>query len=185
VKTSDGLFQTKEFLGVCSKLLELLDALGTAFGMVKKDIAKNIGVLEKQRAADSLAGQDLFRMVGDDVRRSGTGDGSCGCSLLWLKRAMEFLLALVGNLVHHRDLTMTKAVADAYDKTLRPHHSTPVRLMISGLTKAVPNREQCEKKLGNGRDVLVPGQAFVAAFTPLVEEVDRWLVASNLTDSAA
>eukprot|EP00667_Euglena_gracilis_P016377 EG_transcript_17119 len=180
VRKAEGRVRTKEFLLVCQKLVDVLDSLGPAFSLVKNDISKNIGVLDKQYTTNPAKYCDMYGMVLEDARQAGQGDGTCACSLLWLKRAMEFLLRLVANLVSQRSLPMQSAVADAYEKTLRPYHSFAVRMVISGVTRAVPSRQSVEDRIGGGQDIVEPGKSFVVAFTPIIEEVHHWLLANQL-----
>lgn len=57
--------------------------------------------------------------------------------------------------------------APAYEKTLRPYHSFAVRMVISGVTRAVPSRQSVEDRIGGGQDIVEPGKSFVVAFTPI------------------
>ena len=122
-------------------------------------------------------------MVLADVAANGAGDGQCACSLLWLKRAMEFLVQLMANLMGDRSLGMDKAFSASYDKTLKPFHGRAVQWLIYGVTKVLPSREFCEKEFGGGEDIYAPGTEFVDTFAPVLQELDTWLCANGLNDA--
>ena len=119
-------------------------------------------------------------MVLADVAANGAGDGQCACSLLWLKRAMEFLVQLMANLMGDRSLGMDKAFSASYDKTLKPFHGRAVQWLIYGVTKVLPSREFCEKEFGGGEDIYAPGTEFVDTCAPVLQELDTWLCANRL-----
>ena len=63
VKTSNGLFQTQEYLAVCQKLVDMTNTFGTTFTLVQKDMTRNIGIINKQYQTDVTNFQGLFAMA--------------------------------------------------------------------------------------------------------------------------
>ena len=115
-----------------------------------------------------------------DVKQSGTKDGTCACSLLWLKRAMQFLVAMIDELAKDPSKTLSAAVTDAYENTLKPFHGRMVQTMMWGVTKGLPGRDHFEQKLGG--NIKGPAEGFVNSFGPLLQEIHAWMVQQNLND---
>ncbi|MBA0681523.1 hypothetical protein Goari_023321, partial [Gossypium aridum] len=62
-------------------------------------------------------------MVKEEVDcETATDSSSCTNGLLWLTRAMDFLVELFRNLLAHPDWTMTESCTDSYGKTLKKFH---------------------------------------------------------------
>ncbi|KAK7333887.1 hypothetical protein VNO80_30668 [Phaseolus coccineus] len=65
----------------------------------------------------------LYNLVQVEIETKTTKSSpSCTNGLLWLTRAMDFLLALFRNLIEHEDWTMSQACTDSYNKTLKKWH---------------------------------------------------------------
>nr|GEW38279.1 glycolipid transfer protein 1 [Tanacetum cinerariifolium] len=55
------------------------------------------------------------------------GSSSCTNGLLWLTRAMDFIVELFHNLMEHEDCAMSQVCSEAYTKTLKKYHGCWMR----------------------------------------------------------
>ncbi|EOY06096.1 Glycolipid transfer protein 1 isoform 4, partial [Theobroma cacao] len=123
IKSPQGEMLTKPFLEVCKLVLPVIDKFGTAMTLVKSDIGGNISRLEKKYQSDTTKYNYLYNMVKEEVEcKTVKGSSSCTNGLLWLTRAMDFLVELFRNLLAHPDWTMAEACTDSYGKTLKKFH---------------------------------------------------------------
>ncbi|CAL9202824.1 unnamed protein product [Musa hybrid cultivar] len=123
VKSENGEILTKPFLDVCKHILPVLDKFGAAMAIVKSDIGGNITRLETKYNSDPSKYEYLYSMVQVEVEsKTATGSSSCSNGLLWLTRAMDFLVELFRNLLEHADWTMSQVCTDSYSKTLKKWH---------------------------------------------------------------
>ncbi|KAL0435575.1 UNVERIFIED_CONTAM: Glycolipid transfer protein 1 [Sesamum radiatum] len=123
VKSADGVMLTKPFLDVCKLILPVIDKFGAAMALVKSDIGGNITRLENKYLTNPTKYEHLYSMVQEEVdAKTAKGSSSCTNGLLWLTRAMDFLVELFRNLIHHQDWAMSQACTDSYTKTLKQWH---------------------------------------------------------------
>ncbi|MQL86363.1 hypothetical protein Taro_018887 [Colocasia esculenta] len=123
VKSENGEMLTKPFLDVCKLILPVLDKFGAAMALVKSDIGGNITRLETKYSTNPTKYNLLYSMVQEEVgAKTAKGSSSCTNGLLWLTRAMDFLVELFRNLLEHADWTMSQACLDSYGKTLKKWH---------------------------------------------------------------
>lgn len=116
-----------------------------------------------------------------DARTASRTD-SCTNALLWLRRAMAFVAALVGELASDASLECAPAAAAAYERTLKRHHGWLVQQGVTLALKLAPARARFEAATGGaGADEMA---AFVAAAEPALEEVRVFLDTHGLDDVA-
>ena len=116
-----------------------------------------------------------------DARTASRTD-SCTNALLWLRRAMAFVAALVGELATDASLECAPAAAAAYERTLKRHHGWLVQQGVTLALKLAPARARFEAATGGaGADEMA---AFVAAAEPALEEVRVFLDTHGLDDVA-
>ncbi|KAF3558304.1 hypothetical protein F2Q69_00011373 [Brassica cretica] len=123
VKSEHGEMLSKPFLDLCKTILPVLDKFGPAMTLVKSDIGGNISRLEKNYLSDPDKYKYLYTFVQGEIEsKTAKGSSSCTNGLLWLTRAMDFLVELFRNLVAHQDWSMSQACSDSYQKTLKKWH---------------------------------------------------------------
>eukprot|EP00798_Chlamydomonas_sp_ICE-L_P010074 gene10074-7971_t len=183
VKAADGFIQTEKFLDVCRTVLPVVDRLGTAFSLVRGDINGNITRLADRSAKDPLKYSRLFAIVQDEiVHGTEKGSSSCAKGLLWLKRAMEFVVAILRKTCEDKESPMTKVVTDTYTATLYQFHGFMVSSAFTLAFKFVPSREYFLENLGPSDDIYADILALADAFEPILKEIHYYLVESNLND---
>ncbi|KAL4855989.1 Importin beta-like SAD2 [Chlorella vulgaris] len=189
VRSADGTIQTAKLLEVCRSILPIVDKLGTGFALVKHDVGGNIDRLATCAATKPEAyGHDAFQMVRDDVAAgTHTASSSVTKGLLWLKRAMEFIVALLDKLYTDRNITLSAAASETYYATLQQYHGWIVTGTFTVALKLVPSREAFFDKVGAtaADDASMQHMhAFCTAFGGLLADIQRFLAENDLDDPA-
>ncbi|XP_046841662.1 UNC5C-like protein isoform X1 [Xenia sp. Carnegie-2017] len=186
--TEDKAIETLPFLQACREIVPFFDILGpTAFAPVKSDINGNIEKLSKKYQEDTVKYKILQDMVRSEMD-AGTKKAkkSSTDALLWLKRALSFILVFLEEvLTGEQDLT--KCAKKAYESTLKKYHGWMVQSIFSLAMKAVPYRKDFIKKLGNGRDendVLTEMRVFVNELKSTFDVITGFYSDSGLEDAS-
>ncbi|GAB4818195.1 hypothetical protein N2152v2_005241 [Parachlorella kessleri] len=187
VRGQDGKLKTKELLDVCREVVVIVEKLGTGFALVKSDVGGNIDRLATRAATNPAAYEpDIFQMVRDDVAAgSHMGSSSVTKGLLWLKRAMEFVVALLVKLAEDKGMSVSTAASESYYATLQKFHGWIVTTTFTVALKLVPSRETFFANLGaDGQDdaTLQLMRQFCDAFSGLLGEVQQFLASNDLDD---
>lgn len=186
VKDADGNILTDGFLDLCQLVLPLIESFGAAFAIVRNDISHNIERLRTRKNTDPARFVLLFPIIEDEVERDDYQHGqSCAKGLLWLKRAMEFMVAIMRRLEEAPDATMSEVVYDMYYATLHQWHGFIASSAFSVAFAFVPSRETFLDRLAGGKfsDQTAQDMArFVEKFSALLTEVHRFLDEHGLDD---
>lgn len=185
VKSEDGEMLTKPFLDACKQILPVIDKFGAALALVKSDIGGNITRLENKYNSDPEKFKYLYSMVQAEVEtNTAKGSSSCTNGLLWLTRAMDFLVELFRNLLEHPDWSMSQACSDSYGKTLKKWHGWLASSTFSVAMKLAPDRNKFMEVLG-GDAVKGDIEQFLTTFTPLLQQNHKFLASVGLDDMKA
>ncbi|KAL5990519.1 Glycolipid transfer protein 1 [Asimina triloba] len=123
VKSEQGEILTKPFLEACKHVLPVIDKFGAAMSIVKSDIGGNISRLETKYSSNPSEFNFLYTMIRAEVEaKTAKASSSCTNGLLWLTRAMDFLVELFRNLLAQPDWNMSQVCTDSYNKTLKKWH---------------------------------------------------------------
>lgn len=159
------------------------DHLGSAFYLVKRDISGNIERLAGKALCDSTEYRCLFTIITKEMEAGESEKPlSCARGLLWLKRAMEFILELMKCLQQDASVTLHDAAQTAYVKCLQPFHGMLTRGVFSVALRVVPSREAFMSLLGTPEDVKTGLQELLENWQPLVQEVHKFLDENGLDD---
>ncbi|KAF8071222.1 GLTP1 [Scenedesmus sp. PABB004] len=184
---AEGQLVTDGFLDVCQLVCPVIDQFGSAFALVKNDISHNIERLRTRFLTDPLKFELLFAIIEDEVERDDHAHSrSCTKGLLWLKRALEFMMAIMQRLLADPGASMSDVVYETYHATLHRWHGFIASSAFNVAFHFVPSREAFMEKVAGAAD---PGAAdamarFVADFSPLLAEVHAFLDARGLDDPA-
>lgn len=185
-KSASGAVLTKEFLDTCSLILPVVDQMGTGLAIVKGDIKGNIDRLSEKASTNPAKFTDIWAIVEEEVASGQhTGKYSCTKGLLWLKRAMEFMVAIISNLQSDPAATMYSAVSEAYGATLKKFHGYLVYGTFTVALNLVPSKASFFAAAGGGLpDDALHSQMkeFVDAFSPVLAALQQQFAASNLDD---
>mmetsp|Transcript_19346 Transcript_19346/g.58475 ORF Transcript_19346/g.58475 Transcript_19346/m.58475 type:complete len:209 (+) Transcript_19346:161-787(+) len=180
-----GAVYTTAFLAACSEVLPIVEKLGTAFAMVRMDVNGNITRLKDCQAVDPAKYAELFPIALDEVA-SGEACGSRSATkgILWLKRAMEFVTALLQRLRDNRGETLPAAASEAYTETLYKYHGWVTSAAFTVALKLAPSRETFFQQfdLPPGADLMEQMQTCLKAFCPVLAAVQTFLAEHDLDD---
>ncbi|KAK9665768.1 hypothetical protein RND81_14G134700 [Saponaria officinalis] len=185
VKSDNGDILSKPFLDACKHILPVIDKLGASMALVKSDIGGNITRLENKYNTDPAKFNYLYSMVQVEVEiKTAKGSSSCTNGLLWLTRAMDFLVELFRNLLEHPDWTMSHACTESYSKTLKKWHGWLASSSFTVAMKLAPDRKKFMEVLG-GDAVKGDIENFLTTFTPLLQQNHKFLASVGLDDMKA
>ncbi|XP_010262376.1 PREDICTED: glycolipid transfer protein 1-like [Nelumbo nucifera] len=186
VKSEEGEMLTKPFLDVCKLILPVIDKFGAAMTLVKTDISGNISRLESKYSSNPSEFNLLYSMVRVEIEaKTAKASSSCTNGLLWLTRAMDFLVELFRNLLEHADWTMPQACTDSYNKTLKKWHGWLASSSFTVAMKLAPDRKKFMEVIGGKGDLNADIEKFCSNFAPLLEENHKFLASVGLDDLKA
>merc|ERR1712032_235425 len=82
-----------------------------------------------------------------ELKKISSDGKTAACALLWLVRALNFILKLLDVLMS-TDKKLSDCVMAGYEVSLKPHHGMVIKATFSGAVKMAPKREDFIKKLG-------------------------------------
>jgi len=186
VKSEQGEILSQPFLDVCKHILPVIDKFGAAMALVKADIGGNISRLETKYSSNSARFNYLYSLVQVEVEtKTAKSSSSCTNGLLWLTRAMDFLVALFRNLLDHEDWSMSQACTDAYTKTLKKWHGWLASSSFTVAMKLAPDRKKFMEVLQGGGDIRPDIEQFCTTFSPFLEENHKFLARFGLDELKA
>ncbi|XP_022802378.1 pleckstrin homology domain-containing family A member 8-like isoform X2 [Stylophora pistillata] len=129
--------------------LQMKDVLGpTAFAPVKSDINGNIKKLREKFAKDPEKFKTLQDIVESEIVENSTKvKNSATDALLWLKRALQFIIVFLREVLTDEE-DLVKCAKKAYENSLKRYHGWMVQGVFSLAMKAVPYRKDFIDKLG-------------------------------------
>ncbi|CAK9149990.1 unnamed protein product [Ilex paraguariensis] len=186
VKSEEGEMLTKPFLDVCKLILPVIDKFGAAMVLVKSDVGGNITRLENKYLSDPSKFHHLYSMVQEEVEaKTAKASSSCTNGLLWLTRAMDFLVGLFRNLLEHSEWTMSQACTDSYTKTLKKWHGWLASSSFTVAMKLAPDRKKFMDVIEGTGDIHCDIEKFCTNFSPHLEENHKFLASVGLDDLKA
>ncbi|XP_076960977.1 glycolipid transfer protein 1-like [Bidens hawaiensis] len=186
VKSEQGEILTKPFLEVCKQILPVIDHLGSAMSLVKTDVGGNITRLENKYLSHPAEFEKLYSMVQVEVAaKKAKGSSSCTNGLLWLTRAMDFIVELFRNLMEHEDWAMSQVCTEAYNKTLKKYHGWLASSTFTVAMKLAPDTKKFIEVVGGKGDIKSDINKFCATFKPILQENHKFLAGHGLDDMKA
>ncbi|KAG4395352.1 hypothetical protein GLYMA_20G207400v4 [Glycine max] len=186
VKSEQGEILTQPFLDACKHILPVIDKFGAAMALVKSDIGGNISRLESKYSSNPTKFNYLYSLVQVEVEtKTAKSSSSCTNGLLWLTRAMDFLVALFQNLIEHADWSMSQACTDSYNKTLKKWHGWLASSSFTVAMKLAPDRKKFMEVIQGTGDISADIQKFCTDFSPIFEENHKFLARCGLDDMKA
>ncbi|CAN4098127.1 unnamed protein product [Withania somnifera] len=186
VKSEEGVMLTRPFLDVCKHILPVIEKFGAAMALVKSDIGGNITRLENKYLSNPTKYTNLYSMVQEEVEaKTAKGSSSCTNGLLWLTRAMDFLVELFRNLLEHGDWAMSQACSDSYSKTLKKWHGWLASSSFTVAMKLAPDRKKFMDVICGTGDINSDIEKFCTTFSPLLEENHKFLASVGMDELKA
>ncbi|XP_012944496.1 glycolipid transfer protein 1 isoform X2 [Aplysia californica] len=149
---------TAQFLKACVDITSILDRLGTGFSVPKKDIVGNIKRIDEKFKSNPEKYSTLKVIIQDEaqVQAKSSKITSLAAALIWLRRALSFLLSFISLLSkeYHAGVgeqNLRQTVVTAYQGTLKPFHGRMTQFLFSDLLKGsrVANGMQTNGSRGN------------------------------------
>lgn len=184
----DNRIETKSFLDAASEVVPFFDVLGpTAFAPVKSDINGNIKKLREKFAKDPEKFKTLQDIVDSEIAEKSTKvKNSATDALLWLKRALQFIIVFLREVLTGEE-DLVKCAKKAYENSLKRYHGWMVQGVFSLAMKAVPYRKDFIDKLGRGKvdeeTVLKEMKECVDLLEANVEVVEQFYQKNDLDSS--
>jgi len=152
----DGDILVSEFLNSCNGIVEFVTFLCTAFLPVKSDIQGNITKINRVYETDPTKYASIKKLLEAESIASPGKMGVATDALLWLKRALEFILVFLEALVndYHSGQpsdTLVGISQAAYESTLKQHHNMIQRGLFAVIIRATPWRKDFMKTMALGR----------------------------------
>ena len=189
------------FLTACEEIKKVVASLGTILGFASTEITEKVaGMLQRLKelrrraAAEAGVRETLQWLIADEVARKGAaerndrGHVSASRSLYRLMWVLDFISALLSELVDLPAESLREAATHAYEATLAPHHSWVMKKTVSAALLLLPSRAAFLKGLagpegGEDRpDFPDRVRAFVASFKPVRDELWRMYRELGLVD---
>ncbi|RMX47019.1 hypothetical protein pdam_00009637 [Pocillopora damicornis] len=184
----DIRIETKSFLDAASEVVPFFDVLGpTAFAPVKSDINGNIKKLREKFTKDLEKFKTLQDIVESEMAENSTkAKNSATDALLWLKRALRFIIVFLREVLTGEE-DLVKCAKKAYENSLKRFHGWMVQGVFSLALKAVPYRKDFIDKLGRNKvdeeTVLREMKEFVDLLEANLEVVEEFYQKNNLETS--
>ncbi|XAR48950.1 hypothetical protein NMG60_11031945 [Bertholletia excelsa] len=186
IKSDREELLTKPFLDVCKHILPILDKFGAAMAVVKSDIGGNISRLESMYSSNTTRFNYLFSFVQAEVEtKTAKSSSSCTNGLLWLTRAMDFLVELFRNLHEHEDWSMAQTCTDSYCKTLKKWHGWLASSSFTVAMKLAPDRKKFMEVIGGAENTRADVEKFFTTFSPILQEIHKFLASMGLDSMKA
>eukprot|EP00878_Enallax_costatus_P033829 GHUV01037396.1.p1 GENE.GHUV01037396.1~~GHUV01037396.1.p1 ORF type:complete len:227 (+),score=58.98 GHUV01037396.1:625-1305(+) len=163
------------------------DQFGAAFALVKSDISGNIERLRARFLTHPQQFELLFSIIEEEMSRNDHTHGkSCTKGLLWLKRALEFMMAIMKHLLDDPSASMSDVVYAEYHAGLSKWHGFLASSAFNVAFNFVPSRETFMDKVAGGNDPEQNQQmrSFIDNFSPLLAQVHTFLDEKGLDDPA-
>eukprot|EP00922_Rhytidocystis_sp_ex-Travisia-forbesii_P041208 GHVS01061528.1.p1 GENE.GHVS01061528.1~~GHVS01061528.1.p1 ORF type:complete len:268 (-),score=35.54 GHVS01061528.1:125-889(-) len=189
-KDSGGKIRTLE-LAMAARTI--VPVYGTVFGenMVSSNLKKDIEnssskvVLALEKFKDE--GQYIEEFILFEIQQRGVEelrkDSTCGVkNLLWMQRALDFIMSFLELLMMGGPETSSKACAiEAYDKVLKNYHGWLVSRMVTMSFNLCPARQNLLEKLGfpDEADAKSKAAGLMASVRPVLDEVHKLLESQN------
>eukprot|EP00899_Mesostigma_viride_P020235 jgi/Mesvir1/28212/Mv04765-RA.1 len=194
----DGEARTEQFLKACESVLEasqlpvacrqspVFEALGTSMYLGKKDFSGNIRKLKTPYNKDPAKYQYLGDLLQDEKQQGvHLKDPSGTIGTLWLRRSLEFLIAVFDQVINAKEeTTMTEAMDAAYDKTLLPFHGWLTEKAMRASMYVCETKEHFIAALGPTKEVVFEEMRKCSeAMAPVLERVKATFLELDMEDT--
>ncbi|CAM8979429.1 unnamed protein product [Rhodiola kirilowii] len=175
-KSCDGEVLTKPFLDACKHLLPVVDKCGASMSLIKNIVDGNISKLESRYLSHPTKFNSLPSILrAEAASKTTNSSSSCTIALLWLTRAMDFLVELFRNLLDHDDWSMLHVCMISYNKTLRKWHGWISLSSFKAIVKLVPDRNKIMEVIGGSENVKQDMAMLCKMFPTLLEQNHNYL----------
>ncbi|CBZ50136.1 hypothetical protein NCLIV_006120 [Neospora caninum Liverpool] len=161
-RAPDGGILCEPLADVATTIIPVYDTFfgaGMVANVLKKDLKNSSTKLkeavERERAAEPDVGPvTVEMMISYEIKKNGVAflrkDANNGVkNLLWMKRALDFIVGFLENVIFKmKDKTAKECATEVYQCVLKPYHGFMVSNVVSLAFNLCPSREDLCKKLG-------------------------------------
>ncbi|PHJ26090.1 glycolipid transfer [Cystoisospora suis] len=165
---------------------------GMVSNLLKKDLDNSSTKVIQASARDQASIPDsgpitVDMMIACEVKQSGVNalrkDSECGVkNLLWMKRALDFVVGFLENVIFKMKGQSAKECAtDVYKRVLKPYHGFMVSNVVTLAFGLCPTREELCKKLGFDDEAVVEDRVkkISEVCRPMLDEISDLLERSG------
>ncbi|CAJ0581216.1 unnamed protein product, partial [Mesorhabditis spiculigera] len=158
----DGKIPTEQFLSACQGIADFVGFLGTAFAPVKADISGNVTKVRARFEKNKEGQKYLQDLIDQDLAENGGKLGIATEGLLWLKRGLEFMLHMLGQMIDQykaggdrsKTESLVQVINYAYERSLKRHHGFMSKQLFKLVIHAAPYRRTILKAVALGKEGL-------------------------------
>lgn len=170
---------TEAYLELQRLLSAFIGSLGTVFSFVKSDMDEKLEIMELQFSTHRTNGRTFRHLldvvqyeIQQNITTSQTKPKSASRTLLRLHRTLLFISLFLRKFVEQESHEKPSVIAaEAYDKSLSPHHPWLIRKTVSVALVTLPGREDLLVRIyGEGRP---RDKEALLATLELIEQVHR------------
>ena len=139
-----------EFAEAALALITVFDLIPGVGKIAGPDMAGNANTVKKLEAGKTLQAlveEECAGKEDGDVKKIAGNGKTATCALLWLTRALYFILKMLEPLVNEPQKKMSECVLAGYEVSLKPHHNWMLSKTFSVATAAAPTRDAFLAKL--------------------------------------
>jgi len=129
-------------------VFDLISGMGIASGDMKGNANTVLGLASAGGTLKSLVDTECEGKSAAELKAISLDGKTATCALLWLGRALNFILKMLKELIENPGKKLSDCVYAGYEVSLRPHHGMMIRGTFSVAVKAAPYREAFIAKLG-------------------------------------
>jgi len=177
-----------DYVAVVQAIGSLAGSLPGVTSMAAADVAGNVQKLRLRAQASEGPDPTIEQLCDQELHSSGWKqllhpkniDGSACTTLLWLQRAMRFVLRVLHQLVFGQG-SVSAALNAAYGATLRRHHSVILRGAFVMAAHTAPSRESFLRTVtGHSRTGVEALACLVDESSAFFGEIDGMLIAAEV-----
>lgn len=181
----DNLISTALFLTACNTFITFTDLLGPVLSRAKDSVLVNISILRERYDLDHTKYSYIHELILDEDSEPVP---DMYLSLIWLKRAIEFIYHFLLRLTTSTDTTLPQDAYHAYEISLKPYHGFLIRALVYMLINIAPSKENLFDTLvqgapGGREQLFVDISEYIKKMEDNVRGVDKVLDEYQLVDN--
>ena len=129
---------TAQFLNACSTFIAFTDLLGPVLSRAKDSVVGNINLLRQRYELDTTKYAFIHKLI---LNKCSEPDPTICLSLIWLKRAVEFIYHFLSQLITSDHTSLPQDAYYAYGLSLKPYHGFIIRGLVYMLVNIAPSKD--------------------------------------------
>ncbi|KAI6662021.1 Glycolipid transfer protein-like [Oopsacas minuta] len=180
-----GWIPTDHFLTACNTFITFTDLLGPVLSRAKDSVTVNINILRKRYDRDNTKYMYLHELILDEDSEP---DPAIYISLIWLKRAIEFIYIFLKQLTTSTHTSLPQDAYHAYQISLKPYHGFIIRSLVYMLINIAPSKDNLintlvQGSLGGREQLFLDINEYIKPMATNLRAVDKLLDDNQLVDN--